>query len=244
MLKALAKDPSSRFATAQELADDLRRFLEDKPIQARRPTISYKRAKLVRRHTAAVTATILLLAMTVLGMAIGIISIENERGAGPRVSATSSGEKTMYTKSTWPIATARAATWARLSCLLDECPPDLRGWEWNYVKRFCHLDLRTYTTTRPVHAVSFSPDGRRLASGGGELTAIATTAGTGELVIRDADTGRVDFARHGLESSILALAFSPDGQFLLTGRRTKLRSRTARRRSHPLGCQEGRETVP
>src|SRR5262249_41707794 len=34
VLKALEKDPADRYATAQELADDLRRLLEDRPIQA------------------------------------------------------------------------------------------------------------------------------------------------------------------------------------------------------------------
>ena len=37
MLKAMAKEPADRYATAQELADDLRRFLDDKPIRARPP---------------------------------------------------------------------------------------------------------------------------------------------------------------------------------------------------------------
>ena len=36
VLKAMAKDPSSRYATAQELAADLKRFLDDRPILARR----------------------------------------------------------------------------------------------------------------------------------------------------------------------------------------------------------------
>ena len=39
LLKAMNKEPESRYATAQELADDLRRFLEDKPIRAKRPTV-------------------------------------------------------------------------------------------------------------------------------------------------------------------------------------------------------------
>jgi serine/threonine protein kinase len=39
ILKAIALEPAERYATAQELADDLRRFLEDKPIQARRPSL-------------------------------------------------------------------------------------------------------------------------------------------------------------------------------------------------------------
>src|SRR5262249_35297607 len=39
VLKVLAKNPAERYATAQEVADDLRRFLEHKPIQARRPSL-------------------------------------------------------------------------------------------------------------------------------------------------------------------------------------------------------------
>ena len=37
VLKAIAKDPSSRYATAFDLAADLNRFLNDQPIVARRP---------------------------------------------------------------------------------------------------------------------------------------------------------------------------------------------------------------
>jgi serine/threonine protein kinase len=37
---AMAKVPEERYRTAQALADDLRRFLEDKPIRARRPSLT------------------------------------------------------------------------------------------------------------------------------------------------------------------------------------------------------------
>ncbi len=36
LLKAISREPEDRYATAQELADDLRRFLEHRPIKARR----------------------------------------------------------------------------------------------------------------------------------------------------------------------------------------------------------------
>jgi serine/threonine protein kinase len=50
VLKAMAKEPDSRYSSAEELADDLRRFLEDKPIRARRPTFPEQAAKWARRH--------------------------------------------------------------------------------------------------------------------------------------------------------------------------------------------------
>ena len=37
ILKALSKQSGERYATAQQLADDLTRFLESRPIEARRP---------------------------------------------------------------------------------------------------------------------------------------------------------------------------------------------------------------
>src|SRR5262249_13075820 len=45
VLKAMAKNLDERYATAQELADDLERFLKDEPIQARRPTLAQRARK-------------------------------------------------------------------------------------------------------------------------------------------------------------------------------------------------------
>ncbi len=50
VLKALAKVPTERYATARELADDLQRFLNDEPIRARRPTPVERMTKWARRH--------------------------------------------------------------------------------------------------------------------------------------------------------------------------------------------------
>jgi serine/threonine protein kinase/Flp pilus assembly protein TadD len=50
VLKAMEKNPAERYATAQELADDLERFLKDEPIRARRPTPLQRARKWARRH--------------------------------------------------------------------------------------------------------------------------------------------------------------------------------------------------
>jgi tetratricopeptide (TPR) repeat protein len=79
VLKAIAKEPGSRYATAQELADDLRRFLENRPIRARRPTPLERATKWARRHTAAVVATTGMLILTTLGLTASLIVIARER---------------------------------------------------------------------------------------------------------------------------------------------------------------------
>ena len=48
--KALQRDPARRYASAAELADDLRRHLAHKPVRARRPSLAYVFGRTVLRH--------------------------------------------------------------------------------------------------------------------------------------------------------------------------------------------------
>ena len=75
VLKALAKSPAERYATAQELADDLQRFLNDEPIRARRPTPLERMTKWARRHRAFVISVVILLATATAALAASTILI-------------------------------------------------------------------------------------------------------------------------------------------------------------------------
>lgn len=59
VLKALAKSRAARYRSCQEFADDLRRFLEGRPVQARATPRYEVVLKFVRRHRAAVLASVL-----------------------------------------------------------------------------------------------------------------------------------------------------------------------------------------
>lgn len=69
ILKALAKEPNHRYQTAQEMADDLRRFIEQKPILARRSNVVRNSWRWTQRNplTAILLASI---TMLLLGLAV------------------------------------------------------------------------------------------------------------------------------------------------------------------------------
>jgi tetratricopeptide (TPR) repeat protein len=71
VLKAMEKRPQDRYGTAQELADDLQRWLRHEPIRARRPALLQRALKWGRRHRPAVAAgmVVLLMALVMAGWA-------------------------------------------------------------------------------------------------------------------------------------------------------------------------------
>jgi serine/threonine protein kinase/Flp pilus assembly protein TadD len=80
VLKALEKRPEERYATAQELADDLGRFLKDEPVRARRPTLLQRCRRWMRRHKPLVggAAAALLAALLVLAGGLGWLLRDRE----------------------------------------------------------------------------------------------------------------------------------------------------------------------
>ena len=64
-LKCIDKDQQHRYATAQDLADDLSRFLASQPVRARRASWT-RRTLLFCRRNAALTATIAIAMLTLV----------------------------------------------------------------------------------------------------------------------------------------------------------------------------------
>ncbi len=81
LLKTVSKEPSGRYATARELADELRRFLEHKPITARRPSLLDRAGKWSRRHQAIVAAAGAMVLLLTGVLAIAAVVIARERDA-------------------------------------------------------------------------------------------------------------------------------------------------------------------
>jgi serine/threonine protein kinase/WD40 repeat protein len=69
VFKCLAKEPGQRYARADDLAEDLRRFLADRPIRARRATVAEQAWRWCRRNPAVATLSgVLLLALLLLAV--------------------------------------------------------------------------------------------------------------------------------------------------------------------------------
>jgi eukaryotic-like serine/threonine-protein kinase len=78
--KAMEKDPRRRYETAAELAADLRRWLADQPIVARRPSTLYQASKFVLRHRALVAgAAVVFLALSTAVVAVSAALVRVER---------------------------------------------------------------------------------------------------------------------------------------------------------------------
>ena len=71
-LKALARDPERRYGSIAAFADDLRRYLDGRPVRARPDSGLYRARKFARRHRLAVVAAAVVVAALVAGLSIAL----------------------------------------------------------------------------------------------------------------------------------------------------------------------------
>jgi hypothetical protein len=79
VLKAMEKNAAERYGTAQELADDLERWLKDEPIRAKRPTLVQRGRKWARRHRPVVWAAAVCCLVAVTATVASLAFIAGER---------------------------------------------------------------------------------------------------------------------------------------------------------------------
>ena len=132
--KCLEKERERRYSSAQELVDDLRRYLTHEPVHARPPSTWYQMQKFARRNRAlvggALTTLIALSVGLVLAIVFAVRAAHNEASA---VASREEADQEAY-RANLTAASALAETnplAARRS--LDVVPGSERGWEWHYL---------------------------------------------------------------------------------------------------------------
>jgi serine/threonine protein kinase len=79
VLKAVSKSPADRYGSAKEFAADLKRYLQDKPVLARRPSLLDRGRKWSRRHPSVIAAGLLLLLVCIAALLINNWMIAKEQ---------------------------------------------------------------------------------------------------------------------------------------------------------------------
>jgi WD40 repeat protein/serine/threonine protein kinase len=207
VLKALARDVQARYPTALDLADDLRRFLEDRPIKARRPSLWKRAVKWGRRHKAIVATTFLALGLIVSGTIIAAQVSHSRRLAAVARHASYVDDVRQA------FHLARQDSLSEAINLLARHRPaqgedDERSFPWYYLWHLCH-SLRGKILLGhegEVYHVEYSPDSKILASCGQD----------GMIRLWEAATGALQRKWRAHDETNYA-TFSPDGKALATG---------------------------
>jgi WD40 repeat protein len=167
--KALQKDKARRYASAGELAADVRRFLGHEPIRARPTSALYQLRKFARRHKALVGAMLGVAAALAAGTLVSVLyavradynarlagenarqATENERQATENERQANENERrARYQTYLARLAAATAALShhdvADAARQLEAAPKELRGWEWRHL----HARLDDSTADLPA----------------------------------------------------------------------------------------------
>jgi WD40 repeat protein len=227
-LRCLGKDPSQRYATAAELADDLRRFLAGEPTRARPPRAGERAWKWARRRPAAAlllavsAAAALGLLAALAGYIVRVKQFNADLGAAlaraQQERERAEGQRRLARRAAYAAEIKLAGNlWegghlGLMGEVLQRQRPgpgeeDLRGFEWYYLRRRGRGLVHLRGARAGVLAVAFSPDGRLCASGSVD----------GEVRVWDVATGLPRAGWQGLTVTVYSLAFSPDGQRLAAG---------------------------
>jgi WD40 repeat protein len=174
-LHCLEKEPSKRYASALELAEDLRRFQAGETIAARPPTPIERAAKFVRRYKALVGGAAATGLALLLGTVFSLVfafgeARQRQRAEGSALQADEEKKAAQYEAYLASLAAASTSLQnhdvADADRLLKLAPEALRGWEWRHL----HSRLDDSSAVVPL------PAGGELIVGDGPIRIGALTS--------------------------------------------------------------------
>jgi eukaryotic-like serine/threonine-protein kinase len=228
VMKALEKDRTRRYKTAESLALDIKRYLNDEPVEACPPSAAYRFRKFVRRNrtTVVAVATVAFSLVTVLIFGIILFAVAFREEKGLRQEAQQSQQRAQHSQQLAERSELEARRTAYASDimlasrawrdgdlrqfveLLDQqrpsgTEPDLRGFEWYYLRQL--PQVRNFELAGHEGAVYFT-----CCSLDGQLIA---TAGEDAMVrVYDVNTHQIRTTIETGQGDVNGVAFAPDGR--------------------------------
>jgi WD40 repeat protein len=204
VMKCLEKDRNRRYETAAALVADVRRFLGDLPVHACPPSAWYRFCKLARRNRRALVMASAFVLAALVGVGALAVSTALVWQANKNLQEAVERERREAYFQRITVAHHELSTDNLAAALraLQECPEDLRGWEWYYLMRLCRVEPTVLRDQTEVNGVALSPDGKWLASAGGDGTVKVWNIRTAKVV--------QEFRAH--DKTACSVAFHPDGR--------------------------------
>lgn len=219
-LKCIEKEPGRRYRTAEELADDLERWLRHEPIHARPVSGGERFRKWVRRRPA-LAAMAALLFLALLGGVTGVLwQWQRAEQATRNEIANLRRAEAALAHSSLSLAEAalREGNGPEVRTALESVPGPLRDATWAYL--YGEADTSRALPLAGSEAIS------DVAANPARPSVFAAAAGDGKIVLFDVRDGTrlLEFAPEfagPAAPAVQRLAFSPDGSRLAIGRTAK-----------------------
>jgi WD40 repeat protein len=205
VLKALEKDPARRYASAAAFRDDLRAFLEYRPVTARRASRLQRAGRWLQRHPGW-RAALVVVAVGLLAMPWFVSAVRaDERDRA--VAAEQQARVQAYAANVLAAHTALATgDIGQAAQRVAACPEDLRGFEWNLVAGSLDRSLWSVATgSRSIESVALSRDAQRLVVGDDQ----------GEIALHDAGDATPRWRRRVGAAAVDRLAIDDGARFVL-----------------------------
>jgi WD40 repeat protein/serine/threonine protein kinase len=213
--KAMAKCRDERYQTAQQLADDLRAFCDDRPIKARPVSWADRARKWSRRHQSLVTMACG--ALAVLCVILSVSTIVVKRAQSRAVAALDQTSNLLYTTDMALAFQSFEKGWHdNVQTILERYRPadgdkDRRGFEWYLLQRLAQKPNSAVLAGHvgSVNEFAVFPDNRRLASVGND----------GTLRIWNTHSRQLERTIRICDEPLSSVAVSPDGRYVAAGSR-------------------------
>ena len=214
-LRCLEKQPDKRFDSATQLAEEIQRFLDNKPIESRPISYAERVIRWCKRQPALAGAFGLAFAIFVVGtVTSAILSVEAAKESENARTAIEIANRRIYAADMIRVQQAvdrdnqvQAMRLLRKYVPVDD-QIDIRQMEWHYWWRVCNRGfINRYVGNDRLICVAVAPNGRQLVWGDD----------SGKLYCSDTEFSNVIPLKTQHSGRVSQIRYSPDGKHFVSG---------------------------